>query len=301
MAIRSLLSAAFAVLVYSTNAGAYNGVTCPGAKCPAAVGDTIERLSAQLKHSHLPDDPKVAPYRKVNFQQEATCWSLSGRCNPTSFYEYQRMVNTTKIDIVAIAYSENIDSITGSSGDTTIIIERKHALTHSVQTGWSISARVNPAMVIEIGESDSAQDTESETREINIMKEMPLSKDSIIGYNTWTIFANISGTCQVEPIINCAGERDACEGFQPDRSFFEKVFSLEEDPPNALRIQDSCDQFRDYKAKHCSAGHYESIPCVVTTPLYKVDGQPWTVGSVHRERAAKPVGRRTFVFETVFE
>lgn len=243
-----------------------------------------DRSKEIQKNLELSVDIASRPYESVSLGSEATCGVEITKCNPVYFSKDRRVLRATDIQVFP---QSNVD------GDWTAISDRppqgpfdnfaiteSKAKTVSTTKGWKIgfklvgeksftdlSKTALGKIAGEISGEYGEQYTSGETftRAVTRTKQCPPGHHCTL--QTISYYAEFTGVCQVVPIINCGGRKDACLLFRlplPDGKF------------SSHSIRASCPQFTNYSDRHCPVTGYREEPCKVKTQVLDYKGEPYT-------------------------
>ncbi|PHH93160.1 hypothetical protein CDD83_16 [Cordyceps sp. RAO-2017] len=217
------------------------------------------------------------PSASFNSMSEPTCFSWVTTCNPTYFSIRKKLVqrypahpdsrqlveSKPNITVYFIPRVERGLINTGDD-DISLLVEESTSTIDSTTSGWQIGAQIFGGVTAGVGYAGiaiSAGYSKSWTTGTSSSKGVSVHTTCRSGYDcrveTWTFHIKVSGHCQHQPIINCAGEMDPC----------------------AKSWSTTCHQFETFRNKHCytcnPVSPYVHEACEVHTPVLDQVGMPF--------------------------
>ncbi|KYK58859.1 hypothetical protein DCS_05877 [Drechmeria coniospora] len=253
-----------------------------GEQYPGKVQEILNGLrsgSTQLIFDSTDEGPHTYEYS----QPESPCFMKWASCEWVYFKQRFKLSAATVYNFTVIATDFGSTSSPDYNANTNPSdISRNSAVakfslvdSDSTTTGWKISTKVSgglqggPAAFNIKVENDRTEEIHGEhTQSTSNTQEEWYTEDCPLGFDCairrYLFYVSISGSCNVEPTINCGGEEDACEYLD---SYYYKNHPYRLDFKPAF----ACDQFKYYAGRHC--GRRESCT-VENVQLVRDGGMP---------------------------
>ncbi|KAJ6437399.1 hypothetical protein O9K51_09955 [Purpureocillium lavendulum] len=210
------------------------------------------RLSIE---KNLKVDPKHAPFRDTNRENNVTCWQdvLGLNCfKATYVLRNQIQADTAK---VSAWFSVNVEARdTAGQASVQMGLQTSTSFMHSVTYGFSVAAtmQVNNFGFVggTIGADTSLSISKSSTQTKTYSRSYTCPPWTRCMIQTMTWHVDVTGECAKIPIIHCREDHAVCGGA-----------SL------------TCDNYRAFADKWCPRVAFTE-PCTVSTPIMGQDGKP---------------------------
>lgn len=226
------------------------------------------------------------PYQDADGEREVRCGAKILSCYWVYFFARQRLQAIANVSYSARSFLDaDYDTLYDDAAErmpAKVTATTSTAVTDATTEGWKVSFKLSAGA--ELAGEYNQQRTRTQTHVHQVTHEAPCPAGHRCTIQTLTYHVGVTGTCRVEPIIDCGGEADACLGFRTVVPAYPAadaaaVFEWEQGP---------CSQWIAYSRKHCSRGAYRTVPCTVYGPLLDASGQPRTSVVASRDRLPGP-------------